>query len=59
MMGRPPMPGRMRRPPSGLPPGFKLTPEMIEQFKKMPDEKKKKAMQQMPAELRKQLEKAL
>jgi hypothetical protein len=42
-----------------MPPGFKLTPEMIEQFKKMPPEQQKQALDSMPEELREQLKKAL
>lgn len=60
--------GRMRVPrgipspgprSSGPPPGFKLTPEMIERFKKLPPDIRAKALQNMPPEIREQLQKAL
>ncbi len=42
----------------GLHQGFKLTPEMIEQFKQMSPEMREKAFSGMPPELREQLEQA-
>jgi hypothetical protein len=42
-----------------MPPGFALTPELIEQFKKMPPDKQQEAMQQLPEDMREQLKKAL
>jgi len=54
-------PGVPARPPPtrGMPAGFKLTPEMIEQFKQMPAEVRKRALERMPAEVREKLQKAL
>jgi len=48
--------GRMGRPPRGP---RKLTPEMIEAFKAMPPEMKKKALERVSAEMREKIEKAL
>ena len=48
-------------PPEGmkLPPGFELTPDMIEAFRQMPPEQQAEGMKHLPAELRDQLQKAL
>ncbi|MBN1943100.1 MAG: hypothetical protein JW849_07375 [Phycisphaerae bacterium] len=45
--------------PSGPPPEFTLTPQMIEHFKTLPPEVREKAMQNMPPNIREQLTKAL
>jgi hypothetical protein len=45
--------------PSGPPPGFKVSPEMIERFKQLPPEIRAKAMQNMPPAIREQLQKAM
>ena len=53
----------MSGPPSGpppgarmMPPGFKLTPEMIQQFKNLSPEERSEVLEHMPAELREQLQ---
>lgn len=53
-----PMPGG-RPEGRGMPPGFELRPEMVEQFKSMPAEIRAKALERMPAEMREKLEKEL
>ena len=55
--GRRAMRGGRRR--GGMPPDGKLTPEMIEQFKKMPPEHRQRALEHMPAEIAEQLKKAM
>jgi len=55
----PPTPVRAKGPSREMPPGFKLTPEMIEQFKKLPPDKQQEAMQELPEDMREQLKKAL
>ncbi len=45
--------------PAGLPPGFQLTPQMIERFKTLPPDVREKAMQNLPPNLREQLMKAM
>ena len=51
-----PPPGHMPSQPPQMPPGFEITPEMIEQFKNMPAEMRKQAMEHMPPEIREKLE---
>lgn len=50
---------RGRRGPASMPPGFKLTQEMIEKFKTMPSPMREEAMQKLPPEFQAQLRKAL
>ncbi len=51
--------GRRGRGPGRMPPGFELTPEMIERFKSMPAERRQRALERMPAEVREKIEKEL
>ncbi len=61
------MPPGVRAVPNGgatqrtrmMPPGFEVTPEMIEKFKSLSPEKRKQALERMPAEFREKIEKAL
>jgi len=60
--GGPPSGGSPMRPgmtPTGPPPNFQLTPQMIEQFRSLPPDVRAKAMQNMPPNLREQLMKAM
>ena len=51
-----PRPGRSSPDGPTMPPGFELTPEMIERFKNMPAEMRGKALERMPEEIRKKLQ---
>ena len=51
--------GRRGRGPGRMGPGFELTAEMIERFKSMPAERRQRALERMPAEVREKIEKEL
>ena len=62
--GRPPMvrpgrSGRERGRPGRMPAGLEVTPAMVEKFKKLPPEMRKRALQGMPADMRKKIESQL
>ena len=58
--GRPGGPRRTRgRPGMMRSRGFRMSPRMIEQFKSMPADRRKRALERMPAEIREKIEKAL